>query len=642
MEIYREDQYNQEVSKYKLLSSNAGVGSIITTKAGNFIMPMSTSRWGISKAAVQQLKYSPIGVDLVEVADRAGVNLINDSRFVEFLQHEQGMSNLKMLIDIPFLSLNFFNTPKYKEHPLYKKYKLKYPGELPETHFLIPAIHFPRWFYSRRYSTFKPLEEWKKEWYNKRINGGNLTYFAPPRDPNHKTSRKRKERNGSVDIYAPLTQIPLLMICKNGHLSDVPWYELFCASIEGNRHLLDRQEGFDLFQYPCQDCKADGGMHELQWIENRNQSESWGILRCSKCHQTVSLEGVMNIQPLCKGETPWNGADTTSNTPCTDHFNEPSTMRVALATSNSVYYADTFSSLYIPTIYREAEVLDHASLDFRENYRFQEYQVFTGHDRSKGDRDKLDFNDIDIPDLLAPYFTKIQQVTNLAITSTQLGFSRVSMPTPKRIEGKIIMEEMQPIYEGNKADVNVLPAIQKYGEGLFFQFNPRMVERWQDQFREIFSTRYSRKTGQMEQALKDKLNMYGAPGFFLIHTFAHVLLKELEFSCGYPTASLQERIYYSDRMHGLLIYTADGEEGSMGGLVWQGQPHLIAKVITDAMHRAEVCSGDPICWVHEEKLNLSSCFSCCLVSETSCEERNIGLDRRVLIDPGFGYFRSLK
>lgn len=71
-------------------------------------------------------------------------------------------------------------------------------------------------------------------------------------------------------------------------------------------------------------------MHELQWIENRNQSESWGIPRCSKCHQTVSLEGVMNIQSLCKGETPWNGADTTSNTPCTDHFNEPSTMRVAL------------------------------------------------------------------------------------------------------------------------------------------------------------------------------------------------------------------------------------------------------------------------------------------------------------------------
>ncbi len=45
-------------------------------------------------------------------------------------------------------------------------------------------------------------------------------------------------------------------------------------------------------------------MHELQWIENRNQSESWGIPRCSKCHQTVSLEGVMNIQSLCKGETP--------------------------------------------------------------------------------------------------------------------------------------------------------------------------------------------------------------------------------------------------------------------------------------------------------------------------------------------------
>lgn len=95
------------------------------------------------------------------------------------------------------------------------------------------------------------------------------------------------------------------------------------------------------------------------------------------------------------------------------------------------------------------------------------------------------------------------------------------MPTPKRVEGKIIMEEMQPIHEGNKVDVNVLPAIQKYGEGLFFQFNPRMVERWQDQFREIFSTRYSRKTGQMEQALKDKLKYY---------SFNYLLFLSIRFS----------------------------------------------------------------------------------------------------------------
>jgi len=41
-------------------------------------------------------------------------------------------------------------------------------------------------------------------------------------------------------------------------------------------------------------------------------------------------------------------------------------------------------------------------------------------------------------------------------------------------------------------------------------------------------------------------------------------MRELEFSCGYPTASLKERLYISTnpekQMSGLLIYTAEGSE----------------------------------------------------------------------------------
>ena len=46
MEIHKDLQYNQGIGKYKVLSSNAGVGSIVTTKAGFFIMPKSVSFWG--------------------------------------------------------------------------------------------------------------------------------------------------------------------------------------------------------------------------------------------------------------------------------------------------------------------------------------------------------------------------------------------------------------------------------------------------------------------------------------------------------------------------------------------------------------------------------------------------------------------
>ena len=50
-------------------------------------------------------------------------------------------------------------------------------------------------------------------------------------------------------------------------------------------------------------------------------------------------------------------------------------------------------------------------------------------------------------------------------------------------------------------------------------------------------------------------------------------MKELEFSCGYPTVSLSERLFVDDgKMQGALIYTVGGMEGGYGGLVSQAEP----------------------------------------------------------------------
>ena len=145
----------------------------------------------------------------------------------------------------------------------------------------------------------------------------------------------------------------------------------------------------------------------------------------------------------------------------------------------------------------------------------------------------------------------------------------------------------------------------------------------------------------MGRFMADEMDMYGKAKFYLLHTFSHLIMKELEFTCGYTTASLCERLYYSDQMCGVLIYTAEGAEGSMGGLVWQGQPHLIERIMKSALHRALNCSSDPMCWENEDGLNRAACFSCAMVSETSCERYNLGLDRRALVDPEFGFFRDL-
>ena len=137
--------------------------------------------------------------------------------------------------------------------------------------------------------------------------------------------------------------------------------------------------------------------------------------------------------------------------------------------------------------------------------------------------------------------------------------------------------------------------------------------------------------------------------YFIVHSFSHLIMRELEFACGYPTASLKERLYISSNdkefMAGILIYTTDGSEGSMGGLVSQASSHNIEKLITNALLRGVNCSSDPLCWESEGQglfdFNLAACFSCSLVSETACETMNLGLDRRVLVDDEFGYFVKL-
>ena len=87
-------------------------------------------------------------------------------------------------------------------------------------------------------------------------------------------------------------------------------------------------------------------------------------------------------------------------------------------------------------------------------------------------------------DLLKEKFMKIKQVPMLAVTSTQLGFGRVKMPSPKLVKGKVIYnnEQIQPIYSGNINDVKVLPANQIYGEGLFFAFDNAKIKAWSEQY----------------------------------------------------------------------------------------------------------------------------------------------------------------
>jgi hypothetical protein len=119
--------------------------------------------------------------------------------------------------------------------------------------------------------------------------------------------------------------------------------------------------------------------------------------------------------------------------------------------------------------------------------------------------------------------------------------------------------------------------------------------------------------------------------------------------------NLRERIYcHVDTdlpMNGILIYTASGDsEGSLGGLVRQGNPGNLENIVTAALYSAQWCSSDPVCMESRgqgpDSCNLAACHSCCLLPETSCERGNRLLDRALIVGTldtaEVGYFEGFE
>ena len=229
-------------------------------------------------------------------------------------------------------------------------------------------------------------------------------------------------------------------------------------------------------------------------------------------------------------------------------------------------------------------------------------------------------------------------------TRAFVGFSRVytsasSTPTKR---WKLI----------SRTQKNWLPAVVVRGEGIFLVFDAVLLDDWDKRFGALHRERLKQVNLNLQaQAQRRQAHVDAAsPKFVLLHTFAHVLISQLVFDCGYGSSSLRERIYFSEthpQMSGILIYTAAGDsEGTMGGLVRMGEPGLLDQTIARALDRARWCSSDPVCIESPgqgpDSCNLAACHSCALLPETSCEQQNRLLDRGMLIGvldrPEVGFF----
>ncbi|WP_432145301.1 DrmB family protein [Streptomyces sp. bgisy084] len=204
-----------------------------------------------------------------------------------------------------------------------------------------------------------------------------------------------------------------------------------------------------------------------------------------------------------------------------------------------------------------------------------------------------------------------------------------------------------------------LPAIETYGEGIFISVEEHRLRTWE----ELSSVRdWTRRMEQNLDAsfkadrLRDKSGPKLLPRFVMLHTLAHQFIRQLSYDSGYNSAALRERVYA--RSHapgselppqaGVFIYTAAGDsEGTLGGLVRQGQAPNLVETLTRLLESAQWCSQDPLCADSTGRslanLNRAACHACTLLPETCCEIDNSLLDRTLLIGDGAvpGFFRDV-
>lgn len=296
-----------------------------------------------------------------------------------------------------------------------------------------------------------------------------------------------------------------------------------------------------------------------------------------------------------------------------------------------------------------SEANNHQDSLVESDYRAQEYRVFCRDAQEGYPKTNLLIRSSAMEkygEFVRSSFERISLLHKLRETRAFVGFSRIfpgDELTQEERWGLMALEKKK-----------WLPATIVRGEGIFLKFREDNLRQWIEKSGTVHEGRLSAMNKNMSE-LRERRHQQKkliAPKHVLIHTFAHLLINELVFECGYGSASLRERIYSSDGenpMSGVLIYTAAGDsEGSMGGLVQMGQPGHLEVVIAKALEKARWCSSDPVCIESTgqgpDNCNLAACHSCALVPETSCEEQNRLLDRGVVVgtinNPTAGFFSN--
>jgi hypothetical protein len=282
-----------------------------------------------------------------------------------------------------------------------------------------------------------------------------------------------------------------------------------------------------------------------------------------------------------------------------------------------------------------------------EQYRFDEFRAYVGPRPPIQERHDFDTKRVDTSkytDWFGELFDSVVLVPRLRETRVLTGFTRVVPPGASKGALASLARE----------DRTWLPGFAVRGEGIFLQLSATALNGWRS------NDEVQRRTRQLQSRLDTLYQDRGqrpreiTSELILIHTLSHLLIRQLAFECGYDASSIRERLYVSSSeatpMAGLLLYTASGDsEGTLGGLVRQGEPGKLDCTLLAALRNAAICSSDPLCIESRGQgthaLNLAACHACALLPETSCEEGNLLLDRVMVLGepevPQTGYFAAV-
>ena len=450
-----------------------------------------------------------------------------------------------------------------------------------------------------------------------------------------------------------------VVCCENGHMEDFPysWW-------------VHRGEA-------CPSGKANPRMSMFN-VGGRSDAESL-FVKCEDCGKIRSLESAFSEQAF-SGE---NGFPCTGNHP---HLHGKKLhgeaacdkpLKTRLRSASGVYFSVSYSALSIPPwskyavqiIEREYDALQHmppegvrtylrgkvnAFVSFEQlmdafeivkahkgsgqvrsekDIYFDEYKVL-----SKGElqsEDEYSAVAAAIPAGFDAYFEGITVVDMLTVIQALKGFTRLKPWNGSGVGDGEPERRIVPLSAYRK---EWLPAVKLNGEGVFFRFKESTLQAW--------ASRTQGRYDEMYHALQDSFyrgaNPRFSPQYVALHTFAHLLIREISNACGYSASSLHEKIYSTfensdDTMCGVLIYLASSDaDGSLGGLISIAEDtERLQHLLDNMLRKAQWCSADPLCASSQKQgylsLNYAACHDCILLPETACEFRNVLLDRAAIV-----------